>query len=520
MPRRGPARRRGWLVLAALVPVVLAGCTAGPSIRPPVVENDGPPPQQQASAGQTAPLPPLAEPRDPAIEWSDCDEETRTRLGSPGVPDSLRFSCAKVASRLDAPDLPGRGITRISVLKVGTGTVPLVVVNDIDGEPGTLYAARLAATLPPQLLERFFLVGVDRRGSGQSSAVSCIPQDIRQQLVGLDPAAPDTEPLLDAARKAGQQCTIDLANQQQALDSWRAAGDLEEIRDQLGVPKLNALSRGEGSKVLTAYEVRYTGQVGRFVLDGIPDPSPDAATALDGVAAGLQSTLDAFGADCARRGCPLGGDARAAVTTLADRLRTAPRVLPDGTTFGPALAMYAVAGGLAQRDRWPELADGIAAARDGDPAKLAAFATPLFSGTKLTPARIDGIIATKCNDTATRLPADQINAVTAALRSKYPVFGGLVGQQLAWCGPWPVRREPVPPLGAGGGPPIMVASTAVDPVTPEQGTIRSAQQLPGAVRVAWQGSGHGALGSPCVAEAVRAFLADGKPPVDGQLCPA
>jgi pimeloyl-ACP methyl ester carboxylesterase len=426
-----------------------------------------------------------------------------------------------VTTSLDAPDLPNRGVARIAVLKVGSGPIPLVVVNDVDGDPGTLFAARLAAVAPPALLQRFSLVGVDRRGTGQSMPTQCIPGGVRQELLGQDPGADSVEAVLDGARQAGQQCAIELDNSQTAVDSWRAAGDLENLRVQLGMTKLDALGHGEGSKVLSEYAVRYPTQVGRFVLDGVPDPGADTAATLDAVAAGLQSTVDAFGADCAHRGCSLGGDARGAVTGLVNRLRTAPVTTGDGTEFGPGLAMYAVAAGLAQRARWPELADAITAAIAGDISKLSVFADPLVQDTRQQPSRLDGTIATKCNDSATRLPTDQIGQISQTLRDKFSVFGGLVAQQLAWCSPWPVRREPLPAAGAPGAPPILIASTESDPVTPAQGTQRAADQMPSAVTIAWQGAGHGAFGSsPCVTDAVRGFLVDGQIPGDGTLCPA
>ncbi|MEC3981548.1 alpha/beta hydrolase [Amycolatopsis sp. H20-H5] len=507
-------------MVTMLVSAVLAGCTAGPSVRPAVVENDGKPRPNVPPAAQPAPLPPLAEPQSPSIKWSDCDADTRERLGSPAVPDSLKFSCARVATTLDAPDLPGRGLARISVLKVGTGTIPLAVVNDVDGEPGSLYTARLAATLPPAFLQKFFLVGVDRRGTGASAPVQCIPGPVRRDLLGGDPAAQDLEPVLDAARKAGQQCAIELDNAQVALDSWRGAGDLDELRKALGLERLNALGHGDGSKVLADYAVRYPGQVGRVVLDGLPDPGADTAAVLDAVAAGAQTTLDAFAADCVSRGCSL-GDPKAALTAVADRLRTSPAVSEDGAEFGPGIALYAVYAGLGQRSRWPELADAITAARAGNVDGLQAFAAPFLLDSRAKPTRLDGTIATRCNDSATRLPADEITKVAGVMKGKYPQFGTVLAQQLAWCSPWPVRREALPPAGAAGAPPILVASTAADPMTPEQGTVRAADQMPSAVTISWQGAGHGAFStSPCVTDAASAFLTDGKIPVDGTLCPA
>jgi pimeloyl-ACP methyl ester carboxylesterase len=513
-------RRRSRLLVALLALASAAGCAAGPSVRPALVENDGKTTAAAPSGTPAVPLPPLTEPQSPSLRWADCDDDTRQRIGTPGVPDSLHFTCARVTAPLDAPGEARRSVVRLLALKVGTGPVPLVVVNDVDGDPGTVYAARLAATLPPAFLEKFSLIGVDRRGTGLSGAVQCVPPDIRHDLIDADPGQGDLEGVLDAARKAGQQCAIELDDSQTALDSWRSAGDLEELRKQLGLERLNALGRGDGSKVLSQYAVRFPGQVGRMVLDGVPDPGPDTAAVLDAVAAGAQSTLDAFAADCAARKCVL-GDPKTALAGLTDQLRRAAPTTDDGIAFGPGVAMFAVYSGLAQRSRWPELADAIAAARSGNIGPLAAFVSPVLHDTRAQPSRLDVTIATRCNDSQSRLSADQLDQVVAGMRAKYPQFGAAVAQQLAWCGPWPVRTEPLPPAGATGAPPILVTATAADPVTPQLGSTRAADQMPTAVTITWQGAGHGAVGaSPCVTEAARAFLVDGKVPADGTLCPA
>ncbi|OKA03121.1 peptidase, partial [Amycolatopsis regifaucium] len=415
-------RRRPRLILMTAVAAVLAGCTAGPSVRPAVIDNDGKTTPGSSTAPQQVPLPPLTEPRSPSIKWDGCDEATRQRLGLPSVPDTLKFSCARVPTTLDAPDLPGRGLSRLSVVKTGDGPIPLVVVNDVDGEPGSLYAARLAAALPPEYLRKFSLIGVDRRGTGASMPVQCIPGEIRAELLGADPAAGDLEPVVDAARKAGQQCAIELDDSQVAMDSWRAAGDLEELREQLGMDKLHALGRGDGSKVLAEYAVRFPAQVGRVMLDGLPDPAADAAAVQESVAASAQATLDAFGADCIARGCPI-GDARAAVTAVADRLRGAPATTTDGVEVTSGIAIYAVHAGLAQRSRWVELAEALKTAQTGDVTPLAAFAEPVLKDSRARPTRLDGTLATKCNDSATRLSAEELTRVTTTLRDKYPQFG-------------------------------------------------------------------------------------------------
>ncbi|MET8850519.1 alpha/beta fold hydrolase [Amycolatopsis sp. NPDC004625] len=513
-------RRRTRLLVALLALASAAGCAAGPSVRPALVENDGKTTGSTPARTPGVPLPPLGEPQSPTLKWADCDDDTRQRIGTPAVPDSLHFTCARVTAPLDAPGEPRRSVVRLLALKVGSGPVPLVVVNDVDGDPGSVYAARLAAALPPAFLAKFSLIGLDRRGTGLSGAAQCVPPDIRHDLIDADPAQGGLGDVLDAARKAGQQCAIELDDSQTALDSWRAAGDLDELRKQLGMERLDALGHGDGSKVLTEYAVRFPAQVGRVVLDGVPDPGADTAAVLDAVAAGAQSTLDAFAADCAARHCAL-GDPKAALAAVADRLRRTPASTADGIPFGPGVAMFAVYSGLTQRTRWPELADALAAAGTGNIEPLAAFVSPVLHDTRAQPSRIDSTIATRCNDSQTRLSADQLDQVAAGMRAKYPQFGTVVAQQLAWCGPWPVRTEPLPAPGVAGVPPILVAATAADPATPQVGSTRAADQMPSAVTITWQGAGHGALpASPCVTEATRAFLIDGKIPADGTLCPA
>lgn len=518
MPRRGRARRH--LVVSALVGLLLSGCTAGPSSRPPVLEGDtGPASRSSTEATPDVPLPDLAEPKNSTLRWEDCPPELLEGLDGEGAGGGNHpVSCARLSLSLDAPGLPGLGLTRLGVTKVGNGPIPLVVLNDVGGEPGTRYALRLAETLPDEVLERFSLIGVDRRGTGTSDPVRCIPDPERETLLGHDPAT-SVDPLLDAARTAGQQCAIALEDVQTAYDSWRTAGDLEELRAQLGVQRLNVLGHGDGSLPAAHYAVRFPTHAGRIVLDGVPDPSNDPAGVVTDVAAGAEATLDEFAADCARRNCPLGDDARAVVSELADDARATP-LRAGEHRMSSVLVRRAVLAGLSQPQRWEELADAVDAARGGDATPLFAFVEPWLEDSWSGAPRTDAALVTWCNDTGARLPHDQLRDTSRTLRTEHPVFGSVVAQRLVWCSPWPSRQEDVPELGSPDVPPILVLSTATDPLTPERGTVRAAEQIPSAVRVAWEGAGHGALGSPCVGEEVATFLVDGEVPRDGTLCPA
>ncbi|WP_285610133.1 alpha/beta fold hydrolase [Actinokineospora globicatena] len=503
----------------SLLPLVLlAACTAGPSVRPGIVVNDGgvqSGPTSSAAPGP-APVPPLTQPNAARDIWGPCGPEV---LGAFPTPARVTITCGKITGTLDSPYAPGRGGVRLQVLKAGTGPIPLVVVNEVDGLPGTVYAARLAERLPAELMAKFSLVGIDRRGTGNSDAVRCVPEEVRFGLLDADPRALDVEGLVDQARTAGQQCSIALETRLPAIDSWRSAADVEALRVSLGMDRLHAIGHGEGSRVLSVYADRYPDRVGRVVLDGAPDPNEDAVVALEGIAASADATFAAFADDCAKRSCELGANARQAFTEVLNQAASAP-LATDDLDLTPGLILRAVHTALADRDGWPALSKAIANARGGDPSALAALVAPLVLETEDVPATFDATLVTRCNDTKSRLSTEALVAASKDWNTRYPYFGALTAEWLAVCSPWPVPSHPVTTPTAPTAPPIVVLGTATDPLTPLSGTERTAQQLATATLITWQGTGHGALGSsPCATEAAQAFLLTGTTPRNGTVCP-
>ncbi|HEY0637551.1 MAG TPA: alpha/beta hydrolase [Pseudonocardiaceae bacterium] len=514
--------------LLAAPAVLLAACAVGPSDRPAVAVRDAPlPPVPPSSAPPTAPLPPLT-PSDPdVINFGDCPVSVRRELGAAATRE-LRYECATVTVELN-PDEPRRraGATEIGILRVGSGPVPLVVVGDVAGEPGSLLAARLANQVPPEFLTSFALVGVDRRGTGSSDPVTCVPGDVREELVSIDPGAEQprgAERVLDAANLATRTCVQQIEEALSLIDSWRTAADLDEVRLALGSERLNAIAVGDGSRVLSAYLTRYGASAGRIVLDGAPDPNLDAIAVGPDLAAGAEHALDAFAADCGRTGCPLAPDPRAAIQAAAEVLRNRPLEANDGTLVSGGTVYGALLQGLADPARWPELAAALAAAASGDVDGLAAFVRPLVepAGESIgsLPARLDAALLTTCNDTATRVPPDRVGSLADEWKARAPLFGPLFAQRLLVCSPAPVPTTTVPVPRQPGTPPILVIATDGDPHTPPAGTQRMAEALAGGILVNWQGNGHGAFPrTPCVTGAVQAFLIDGTLPRNGTTCP-
>jgi pimeloyl-ACP methyl ester carboxylesterase len=509
-----------WRVRVAMLVATAAAvsaCTAGPSNRPELITNEGP---DVSSAPPTASngVPDLEE-ADSSIQWRECNEETQAALATQQLPSWLPVDCGRVNGVLDSPYAPGHGTVRIQLLRAGKGPVPIAVVNDIDGLPGTVYAARLAATLPPEFFQKFQLIGMDRRGTGNTAGINCLPTEVRRTMIESDPAALDVETWFEAAQTAGQQCSIALESQLPALDTWRTTADLDALRTALGISRLNAIGHGEGSRVVSMYADRYPDKVGRAVLDGVPDPSADAQLTHEGLAKGGEAAWDAFAADCTLRGCELGTDPERAFLELLGQLRTAPlRGSVLDVTAGTA--MHAVMTGLADRTAWPTLSAALAAARNGDGSGLTNLLTPSVLGSDTQGPSLDGALVTTCNDMGTRLSPEQVRTAGTEWQKKFPLFGPVAAQQLAFCASWTVPDHPLPTPTGRGAPPIVVIGTASDAITPLEGSQRAAQQLDSGVFLSWQGSGHGALGfSPCATSATTKFFLEADLPRNGTVCP-
>jgi len=515
------------LVLAgSLLATALAGCAIGPSERPAVAVRDAPlpPGPLTTTVPSPAPLPPLGQPDQPGIDFTDCTDKTRHRLGAAASRAELTYQCGSFPVPL-SPDQPrGRrpsAVNDIALLRVGTG-VPLVIVGDVAGEPGQLLAARLANQLPPQLLSTFALIGMDRRGTGGSDGIRCVPDEVRAQLVGIDPGGQEpAKSVLDAAKEAVQRCVQEIDEKLTLIDSLRTASDLERLRQQLRTERLNAIGVGDGSRVVAAYLETFTETAGRIVLDGAPDPILDTITTGQDQAAAAEVAFDAFATSCAAGpDCPLGAEPRAAVQALAGQLRGQPLVTRGGLRVDAGIMYTALLIGLADQQRWPALVEAMRAARAGDPEGLAALVKPLLEFEDGQPARLDAALLTTCNDTTTRVPLDRAEQLADDWRTRSPLFGPVFALHLLACGAYPVPTTTVPAPRAPDTPPVLLLGAEGDSVTPLTGTRHMADELAGGVLVTWQGHGHAVFPrTPCVTSLVQRFLVDGQIPRDGTICP-
>jgi pimeloyl-ACP methyl ester carboxylesterase len=517
-------------VLACLllgVAVLLAGCTVGPSQRPPVAvrgENMPAPPSAAAPAPPPPPPLPAPEPARTSAEFRECTGGSAAEAVPVPTDRALRVECAQLTVEAD-PQQPGLGRTRVGLLRVGLADAPpdrppLLVVGDTATQPAAVVARTLANQVPLPLLQRYTLIGLDRRGAGVDD-LDCGPSLARNAFVNIDPggdgALPALTLLLEQARSVVQDCYLVHAG---ALTGYRTAStvaDVEQARLVLGVARLSALGVGDGATALSLWARAHPDAVGRVVLDGPVDPALDEPDAGEARAAAAEATFDAFAAACAAGpDCPLGADPRAVVGAVVERLRTQPITSTDGRRLTAGMLVSALLDGLGEPAGWPDLATAIGQTNGGSPdALLGRLAPTLAKG-----GEFDVALATSCNDVRRRMTPAEVGELTARWRTEYPMFGATVAQRLLACAPWPPVSAVAPPDPGAALPPTLVIGVAHDPRGPLEGSRRMAETTAGALFLSWQGSGTGAYPrTVCVSAAVDGMLVDGVPPVDGTLCP-
>lgn len=526
-PRDAVSRAR-LVALFVAVCCLLAGCSVGPSQRPPVaVRGDTMP----APAPPTTPVAPpadtLPEPQaqNPTIPFVDCTADTLLTLPSPPPADrALRVECGEITVAVTPGQPPPADGMNLRVVRVGLAGAPadrppLLVVGDSAGEPTARAAAVLATQVTPALLERYTLIGVDRRGAGETP-LDCAPAPARAALIDADPAAttePNLTSLLERAREVVQECSIELDGDVASYRTAATAADIEPVRAALGVRMLSAIGVGDGAAALMSWARTTPQSVGRLVLDGPPQPGLDQPDIGEAQAKSAEAAFSAFAVACATKpDCALGADPRASVMALIGALRTRPLVTPDGRRLTAGSAVLAVLWRLGEPRTWPDLVAELAAARAGNP-------TPLLNGADLVigpRGRYDEMLATACNDTRRRLSPGEISTIAGRWRDAYPLFGATMALQLLNCAPWPTGGAVLAGGTAQSAPPMLVIGGAADPRAPMDGARRAADGLLTARFLSWQGAGSGAYPrTACVTAAVDSMLVNGMVPQPGTLCP-
>ncbi|WP_350275614.1 alpha/beta hydrolase [Kribbella sp. HUAS MG21] len=436
--------------------------------------------------------------------------------------DRLEFRCGGVDVDLD-PAHQEAGTIAVQLIRIhrsgGSATKdPLLLIAGGPGQSGVDYAVVAAGLLPDAVLDRFDLVGFDPRGVGHSAPIRCEHADTGP------PAFPDLLTDTGYAHAAGvmrritDECAAALGSKAALFNTTATAVDIDRIRSGLGQPTLTYLGRSYGAKLGAEYARLHPDKVRAAVLDAPTDPGTTWIETVERQLAGFERAFDQFTAWCAPQDrCDRLGNVRTFVDDLVREAQKSPvpsgRPGDDIPTYGVDI-LDAVAASMYDDARWPDLADGLAEAADGDSGTLRDLADAGRGGAD------DAQLVINCNDSAPGPTEAEIKAAGARFAKQFPLFGIWGSWQLFGCTFWQPPRHILQPPVAATTHPIVVVGTRHDPATPYSGAVAMATSLGNAELLTWEGQGHGAVGrNTCVNRLVADYLDKLKVPPTNTRCP-
>ena len=519
------------LVIAGLA---LSGCTSAstPSKSPGSAAGSGasgtgtPPSGDAARAPVLQPLP-TAVPADlqsyyqQRLSWSSCDSG---------------FQCATMKVPLDYAD-PAAGDITLGLARspaAGHGAKRLGSLLINPGGPGgsaVQYAEYAAQTYPAAVRNAYDFVGLDPRGVGRSTPVTCLSNQQMDAFTAVDTTPAGTEQinaLVAADKSFAQGCEKMSGKLLGHVSTIDAARDMDVARALLGDDKLNYLGKSYGTFLGATYAGLFPSHVGHMVLDGAMDPSLTALQLDSQQAGGFETAFNAFARDCvSRSGCPLGrtaSEADSRLNTLFTSLNTKPLATGQPRKLDEALGMTGVIAAMYDQEQWPQLRAALSQAENGNGAGLLALSDQYYE--RDPSGQYSNLMYANAAVDCLDLPSaatdpQQVEQQLPTYESASPQFGASLAWSGLTCAYWPVKATGTPhTIPAKGAAPILVVGTTRDPATPYAWAQALAAQLDSGTLLTYNGDGHTAYarGSSCVDSAVNTYLLTGRTPAKGTVC--
>lgn len=471
--------------------------------------------------------PPAAEPPPvPALEWVACGNgfECADALVPRDYADPRGPSYRVAVTRRPASD----GARRIGPLFFNFGGPGGNAVQTLQA----IGAGRFGS-----LAERFDLVAVDPRGVGRSEgAIDC---GVDQETEGLyaqpylTPETLDVDFWTARAEAYVEACVAASGDVAGLVSTANVARDMDLVRAALGDERLSYLGLSYGTFLGATYASLFPGNYRAMVLDGAVDADeyinrPSAALLAQSAAfeASLGRFLDACASDAAACFGFGAGDPRAAFDGLVAALNAEPLPVPGtGRLLDGGDILMGANAALYDAGSWVVLAAALAELELGAPARLRALADNAYG------RRDDGSFEPLLDryfvlGSAEQSYSSDRDALVALGESAFvesPHFFWNTGYAELAQGLFPVRSNGVytgPFVAAPEALAILVVATTFDPATPYAGSERLVESLGNARLLTFAGDGHTAYGgnSPCIDDAVEAYLLEGVLPEAGTVC--
>jgi pimeloyl-ACP methyl ester carboxylesterase len=423
-----------------------------------------------------------------------------------------RVECSSFTVPIDRSGaVPGTFTLQVERAR-GHGHGALVAVAGGPGDSSTALTRKMALRLK-RALSSHDLYTFDQRGTGKSDPIHCASFERGDPIEQSVPA-----------------CAAQLGPKRNSYTTLESVRDLEDLRKQIGVPKLALYGISYGTYVAQAYAALYPTHVESLVLDSPVAPSlnadPFSVKRFKALAGVLRSI-------CAHGGCRgIVSGFQAKAYSLLSKLSTQPL---DGTYYDQSgkphdiqLSSLLVATAFPDLDLRPnlraELPRAVAAALRGDAAPIARLVAGPAAGTPVGQTPFTNLtlnMVTRCEEvdhgfSRTASPAERI-AEAQALLARTPAsdFAPFTPQiafaisEVPECAYWPMLPAP-PTLPTGRLPavPALILQGESDLRTSVASGREVAARLPHVRFLTIPFVGHDVLGtddSNCSLRAVAAF---------------
>jgi pimeloyl-ACP methyl ester carboxylesterase len=369
------------------------------------------------------------------------------------------------------------------------------------------------------LFPGYDLAAFDDRGTGRSGALSC------PALAAAVSATPD-----EGARLAGA-CGQRLGPKRVFYSTAADAGDMEAVRQALGVDKIAVYGVSYGTRQALTYALTYPTRVSRLLLDSVVPVDASESFRLPTI----RALPEALGALCRAGACravtrdPAGDFAR-----LANRLQRVPLVThvaavkgkPQRTVVDGVRLLGVALDTDLNRGVAAELPAAVAAALAGNAKPLERLvALDLVWENQVGQVNAATEVATICADdpfpwSQTATPAQRPPLLAAAVarlgRAATAPFGAWATElgNAKNCEDWPAPAGSASlPKGPPPDVPVLILSGDRDVRTPSSNARLVAASFPHSTLLEIRGAGHSVLfRTPCAVHYVIAWTSGKKPP--------
>lgn len=478
-----------------------------------------------------APEPTLQSFYDQRVEWQDCGGDASVVDFTEGRAAQKEFTCAKVTVPLEYEN-PGNGTIELQLVKYSKSAGAKPLVFNPGGPGGSAVSAlpnMVDYTFTEKLMKGYDIVAVDPRGVGLSAPVRCLTAEETDEFRAEDTPA-TVEEIREAARKMGETCLEKSPEMTRHSDSESAMRDMDVVRAALGQEKLDYMGLSYGTFLGALYADTFPQQVGRFVLDGVLDPSIPVDEVAEGQATGFENVLAFWLDEGSKRGqIALKGSTDQMKEQLGewlDSLAEEPLTTSDpDRPLTKALATSAILALMYDDSTWNVAWAGLSQAMNSKDGSILLQVADLYAD-----RQDDGSYKTNSLDAFTvinsldykALDDEQMQMYADRILRNSPLLGeGFIYSSASIAG-WPVEsRDTRREVKASGADPILVIGTTYDPATPYYWAESLAKQLESGHLLKVEGFKHTAYSRKagnCVTDSVDDFMLSGKVPDEGASC--